>query len=404
MNPTPTVLEGFLEATLDRAPVSLGTRRTGSPHEFYRYPARFSPRFAAAAIEHFSLPGDTVLDPFVGGGTTLVEGMRLGRATIGADLNPLATFVTRVKTSPLARSDSNAVEAWLTDLDANVRVNRPEPSFNEWNAEGYFKGLDSPDTWRVRKLVGLAITAIPTKPARAEMFCRCIVLRTAQWALDMRRSIPSVPEFREGLKANGVAMLRAMQDFATEIKGRSTPVVIDAGLPGLADKLLKTDHAVPSLVLTSPPYPGVYVNYHRWKLRGRHEISAPYWIADTRDGNGLAHYTMAARAEPTLDVYFGRLADAFRDLARIVGPETLVVQMVGFSQPETQLTRYLDAMCDAGFEEFEVAAVATAEDGRLWRAVPGRRWWTEAKTLKGSAPHTSREVVLFHQLARAGES
>lgn len=73
------------EAALDRAPVSLGPRRTQSPHEFYRYPARLSPRFAAA-ISCFSEPGDLVLDPFVGGGTTVVEGLRLGRRVIASDL------------------------------------------------------------------------------------------------------------------------------------------------------------------------------------------------------------------------------------------------------------------------------------------------------------------------------
>jgi DNA modification methylase len=102
MNETRVLPDSFAEAVADRTPVSLGTRRTNSPHEFYRYPARFSPRFAAAAIEEFTSPGDVVLDPFVGGGTTLVEGMRLGRRTVGGDLNPLATFVSRVKTTTLS--------------------------------------------------------------------------------------------------------------------------------------------------------------------------------------------------------------------------------------------------------------------------------------------------------------
>lgn len=399
MNVAPSMPAAFLEATLDRTPVSLGTRRTGSPHEFYRYPARFSPKFAAAAIESFSSAGDTILDPFVGGGTTLVEGMRLGRKAIGSDLNSLATFVARVKTTPLGEAELAVVEAWLADLDADLRVNRPEPDFEQWNIDGYFKDLDTVDTWRIRKLLGLAISALPVGPTGAEQFCRCIVLRTGQWALDMRGTVPSAPEFRDALRDNGAAMLLAMRAFGNEVEGRPAPLIIDAGLPGLADELLATEHEVPTLILTSPPYPGVYVNYHRWKLRGRREIPAPYWIADRRDGNGLAHYTMSARAEPTLTVYFGRLRDAFTDLARVAGPDTVVVQMVGFSQPEVQLHRYLAAMTEAGFCEREVDTLATDEDGRLWRAVPGRRWWTEATANKQTAPHTSREVVLFHQLA-----
>ena len=43
-------------AALDRTPIN------GLTHRFYRYPARFSPAFAAACIEAYSKPGDVVLD------------------------------------------------------------------------------------------------------------------------------------------------------------------------------------------------------------------------------------------------------------------------------------------------------------------------------------------------------
>ncbi len=50
----------------------------GLTHGFYRYPARFSPQFARSAIEAFTEPLDTVLDPFMGGGTSAVEALGLG--------------------------------------------------------------------------------------------------------------------------------------------------------------------------------------------------------------------------------------------------------------------------------------------------------------------------------------
>ena len=57
----------------------------GLTHGFYKYPARFSPCFARAAIEFFTEPGDWVLDNHVGGGTTLVEALALGRHCVGAE-------------------------------------------------------------------------------------------------------------------------------------------------------------------------------------------------------------------------------------------------------------------------------------------------------------------------------
>src|SRR5436309_306792 len=72
----------------------------GSTHGFYHYPARFSPAIARAVIEVFSEPGDWIVDPFMGGGTSVIEGLRLGRRVAGVDVNTLAHFVTRVRTTP----------------------------------------------------------------------------------------------------------------------------------------------------------------------------------------------------------------------------------------------------------------------------------------------------------------
>ena len=74
-------------------------RVSGLTHNFYRYPARFSPVFAATAINLLSKPGDVVLNPYMGGGTTVVEAMAAGRHAIGSDLNSLAVFISNVKTA-----------------------------------------------------------------------------------------------------------------------------------------------------------------------------------------------------------------------------------------------------------------------------------------------------------------
>lgn len=45
--------------------------------------------------------GKVILDPFMGGGTTIVEAMRLGCNVIGVDLNPVAWFVVKTETDPI---------------------------------------------------------------------------------------------------------------------------------------------------------------------------------------------------------------------------------------------------------------------------------------------------------------
>src|SRR2546423_13531934 len=99
----------FADAIQDSKPVQ------GYTHDFYRYPARFSPTFVRAAIALFTKPGDVVLDPFMGGGTTLVEAMIMGRPSVGLDVSPLATLIAKVKTTPLSEAERKRIDGWVAE-------------------------------------------------------------------------------------------------------------------------------------------------------------------------------------------------------------------------------------------------------------------------------------------------
>jgi putative DNA methylase len=59
-----------------------------------------------------------VLDPFMGGGTTLVEGSRLGFQVAGVDLNPVAWFIVK---NELACTDPKQVKAFFDQIEAEVK-------------------------------------------------------------------------------------------------------------------------------------------------------------------------------------------------------------------------------------------------------------------------------------------
>ncbi|MBP7052833.1 MAG: DUF1156 domain-containing protein [Phycisphaerae bacterium] len=59
-----------------------------------------------------------VLDPFMGGGTTLVEGSRLGFQVAGVDLNPVAWFIVK---NELACTDPKEVKAFFDQIEAEVK-------------------------------------------------------------------------------------------------------------------------------------------------------------------------------------------------------------------------------------------------------------------------------------------
>lgn len=366
----------------------------GFTHTFYKYPARFSPLFARAVIELFTDKGDVVFDPFMGGGTTVVEASAMGRHAIGSDINTLAVYVSKVKTTPLTYQDIQSIKQWPKQVrkGMNIRVKaNPEVM---WIEEGYQRNLQCKKTWRIRKIIEVALAQCEQIPSQQQRdFVRCSILKTAQWALDCSDEVPSVKAFRKNLFLNLKEMIEGAKQYSASLDEYE-------GTCDLANlSVIGIDHnplffiPTPKLILTSPPYPGLHILYHRWQVLGRKETPAPYWIANCLDTHGEAYYGMGSRKQESQDTYFSNIKDAFTSLANISGEETTIVQMVSFSKPAEQLPRYLQVMNDCGLQEFLIPWISEHfEDGRLWRAVPNRKWYT-AKTTTNN-----EEVVLFHRI------
>src|SRR5438128_2927937 len=67
-------------------------------HDWYRFVLSFPPHLVRDYIERFHLDrSHTVLDPFCGTGTTLVECKKLGIPSVGIEANPMAHFASQVK-------------------------------------------------------------------------------------------------------------------------------------------------------------------------------------------------------------------------------------------------------------------------------------------------------------------
>jgi len=69
-------------------------------HNWYRFVLSFPPHLVRDYIGRFGVEsGETILDPFCGTGTTLIECKKLGIHSIGIEINPMACFASRVKTT-----------------------------------------------------------------------------------------------------------------------------------------------------------------------------------------------------------------------------------------------------------------------------------------------------------------
>jgi hypothetical protein len=383
-------------AAYDAAPVR------GLTHGFYKYPARFSPAFASAAIRAFTEPGDLVLDPHVGGGTTLVEAIAAGREAVGVDISTLAEFVTGIKCTIFSEAELDTLERWAGRVAASVDIHKPSTALSDYQELGYYKHLDHPSRWRLRKAIEQSLaSAIKLGTPRLESFGRCVVLRTAQWALDGRSKRATVKDFRRILRDTAIDMVQGARDLRASVKtnGRHPVTILRRSAAGIEnDEGLRALRA-PRLVVTSPPYPGVHVLYHRWQVDGRKEAPLPFMIANKLDGSGGSYYTMGDRKNPGLGTYFENITATMTSVAALADADTVVVQMLAFSESSWQLPQYLECMEDAGLTEVFLSTLKGQLDGRLWRNVPSRRWYSEQR---GDTPG-SKEVVLFHRRSNAPE-
>lgn len=385
--------EALIEAARDRAPIE------GLTHNFYRYPARFPPRMVKAVIEAFTQPGDLVFDPFAGGGTTLVEALATHRPSIGSDISSLAAFVAQVKTTILNDSALEEIALWVSTAAGQINIHGPTPAFDTWEEAGYFKHLGQGSRWRLRKALAQSVAFVgECSDPTIEKFARCVILRAAQWAFDGRRTVPSIHEFRRALITSCSEMIAGMRRLRACVAETAIPAVTVLNRSAVDidqdEQMLAAGR--PKLVMTSPPYPGVHVLYHRWQIDGRRETGAPFWIANALDGSGASYYTMGDRKNPGQETYFETITRSLTSVRKICADDAIFVQVVAFGQPEWQLPRYLAAASDAGLTEFCLPVLAEEGDGRLWRDVPNRRWYADQR---GQTP-SSKEVMLFHRMAR----
>ena len=112
-----TFVKGAIPAEIERESIlNISTRNvTMQTHGFHKYPAKFIPDIPRWAIEKYlnGEKGQTILDPFCGSGTTLVEGVLAGHNVIGIDVDPLSLWISKVKTTRLDMAHLVGISAWL---------------------------------------------------------------------------------------------------------------------------------------------------------------------------------------------------------------------------------------------------------------------------------------------------
>src|ERR1019366_5944854 len=97
-------------------------------HSMCPYFAMFPESFAERWIQRLTKPGDTVLDPFSGRGTTALTALLAGRQAVASDVNDVAFCLTLAKTNPPTLS---SLQRRISSLEKNFLPLEWRPSVEE---------------------------------------------------------------------------------------------------------------------------------------------------------------------------------------------------------------------------------------------------------------------------------
>jgi len=229
---------------------------------FHPYLAGMQPKAANELLK--LLPGETLFDPFIGSGTTMIEGLRMGYRVSGSDISPLAVFITRFQTWI---PDDESLEAF----EEAVRAICSRPS--EHAAGG--ARAEEPDEPRTRSRPGISHDELRRAICETCADLKSSEIQAALWfvmSAMLNRKGRAVGERETARTENpspekGGALLKRYERVAEEYARRIRSLRAVAGPDATAPNISRCDaRGIADLagcqqvdaVLTSPPYPAVY--------------------------------------------------------------------------------------------------------------------------------------------------
>jgi len=248
-------------------------------HSLHPYPAKFIPQIPNALIQELSSFGETVLDPFCGSGTTLVEARRLGRNAVGLDANPLACLISRAKAGGVGELDAEILRELAVEIERIAQATSigrlplfPDlPAFPGASHRHTFEGIEEwfdehvIDELSFIKEKCLALTESKARQLALVAFSAIIVTVSRQDS--DTRYVRREKNIKPGdtLQLFSRTLAQAIQyalEFSREIDSKLTTRVYEANI------LDGPEIGPVDLVICSPPYPNAYSYhlYHRTRM------------------------------------------------------------------------------------------------------------------------------------------
>jgi DNA modification methylase len=296
-------------------------------HTFHSYPARFIPQIPLTFIKLFTKEKETVLDPMCGCGTALVEAFLNNRNSIGNDFNPLATLITKVKTTLIDESEFRyfnkklAVMKRYLDLDYR-RVDERINNLPDRKVSKIFSRVV------ISKLESIREALLEVKEeGHSDLFdFGRVALSSTIWSL---------VENGNGIDVDDVFLrkVKSMQNDLNRMAKiiRTVPVV--RVICGDARKL-EVETASINLIVTSPPYVNA-LDYYRAHMYNMLWLGMDFDLFRKHEIGGHSHFII--NRFRLLSEYLGDMLRSIIEMNRVLKKDKTCVIVVGNSSLEYEL-------------------------------------------------------------------
>lgn len=331
-------------------------------HDIHPYPAKFIPQLPHYLIQLLSRPGETVLDPFGGSGTTALEATLLDRNGLSSDANPLAAIIGTAKTATLRREDdeelSQLIERLLllasrpndlrTELKRYMQVLQPlipsEATLSHWFASSAIEEL-AYGLWCIHQLSSEIVRSVALAS-----FSKSVLKASFQDGETRYTKKPREVTHGEILKllaANLSLNQKKVRQLGPLLQFRQ-PIfkTVDLRIEGAVgeDGLNSWDAECADLIVTSPPYPNAtdYHLYHRFRLLWLG--FDPRILGKQEIGSHLRHQ----RQKSGFEVYVEEMTRCLHAMYKALKPGRYAVLVLGDGVFKGQTYQTSQALLKAG--------------------------------------------------------
>ena len=371
-------------------------------HDLHAFAAKFPPQLPRAFIRGLTNPGDIVLDPMMGSGTSIVEALLEGRKGIGLDIDPLALRLCHVKTTPMNIDDLRSTGTEVI-TQATILMSQKELIENhramcfDANTKKFVDYWFLETTQRELAALVMAIHQVDNNSVRRFLelvFSSIIITKSGgvSRARDLAHSRPHLDETkipRNAIEQFSIRLRKSLISIA-QLKqngANAAPIGGDARLIPLADGVI-------DLVVTSPPYANAidYMRAHKFslvwfgesvgdlsELRSKYIgseriLHTPYSAFPDSVENIIQQLKERDHHKATiLRKYFLEMESVLAEIYRVLRPDSAAIIIVGSSTMRGLDIQTHKCLSDISKKlGFEVARIAQRHLDRNKRMMPAR--------------------------------